>query len=160
VSESALLVARDGPIARLTLNRPAHRNALSRELLSALGRALRDCSASEDVRVAIIAGNGPAFSAGHDLRELRERTSQRAAELFRECAEVMIGIQELAIPVIALVHGMATAAGCQLVAACDLALASEEARFATPESTSGSSAPPPRSRWSARSVESGRSRCS
>jgi enoyl-CoA hydratase/carnithine racemase len=132
VSESALLVARDGPIARLTLNRPAHRNALSRELLSALGRALRDCSASEDVRVAIIAGNGPAFSAGHDLRELRERTSQRAAELFRECAEVMIGIQELAIPVIALVHGMATAAGCQLVAACDLALASEEARFATP----------------------------
>ena len=123
---------RDGPVARLTLNRPEQRNALSLELLSALNAALRDCSASAEVRVAVIAGNGPAFSAGHDLRELRECSSQRAAELFRQCSEVMLGIQELTIPVIARVHGMATAAGCQLVAACDLAIATEQARFATP----------------------------
>jgi enoyl-CoA hydratase/carnithine racemase len=132
VAEKPLRIERDGPVARLTLNRPDQRNALSHELLRALGAALRDCNASDDVRVAIIAGSGPAFSAGHDLRELRESSSQRIAELFRECSEVMLGIQDLSIPVIARVHGMATAAGCQLVASCDLAIAAESARFATP----------------------------
>lgn len=132
MAEKPLRIERDGPIARITLDRPEQRNALSQELLRALGAALRDCSASTDVRVAIVAGSGPAFSAGHDLRELRESSSQRTAELFRECSDVMLGIQDLAIPVIARVHGMATAAGCQLVAACDLAIAAENARFATP----------------------------
>jgi enoyl-CoA hydratase/carnithine racemase len=132
VAEKPLRIERDGPIARLTLDRPAQRNALSQELLHVLGDALRDCSASPEVHVVVIAGNGPAFSAGHDLRELRESSSQRTAELFRDCSDVMLGIQELDVPVIARVHGMATAAGCQLVAACDLAIAADTARFATP----------------------------
>jgi len=132
VPEAPLLFERAGPIARLTLNRPQQRNALSEELLRELAAALRDCSSRGDIRVAVIAGNGPVFSAGHDLRELGDASSKSIGEIFRACSDVMLGIQELAIPVIARVHGMATAAGCQLVAACDLAIASEGARFATP----------------------------
>lgn len=132
MSESILSVERDGPIARLTLNRPDQRNALSLELLRALGRAMKECSASKDVRVIVVGGRGTVFSAGHDLREVQSCSSAAAADLFRVCSDVMAGIQDLPVPVIARVHGMATAAGCQLVASCDLAIAAEEARFATP----------------------------
>jgi enoyl-CoA hydratase/carnithine racemase len=132
VSHDVLSVQRDGPIARLTLNRPDQRNALSCELLSALTRAMAEQSSSHEVRVIVVAGSGPVFSAGHDLRELQSSTAEEAADLFRLCSDVMAGIQDLPVPVIARVHGMATAAGCQLVAACDLAVAAEDARFATP----------------------------
>jgi enoyl-CoA hydratase/carnithine racemase len=132
VSSEVLSVERDGPIARLTLDRPEQRNALSRELLSALARAMAECGSSQDIRVIVVAGRGPAFSAGHDLRELSSCSPDAAARLFQACSDVMTGIQDLPVPVIARVHGMATAAGCQLVAACDLAIASEDARFATP----------------------------
>lgn len=122
---------RDG-VASLTLNRPASYNALSEALLSALQEGLDRVAADPDVRVVVLAARGRAFCAGHDLREMhgrRDREHYRA--LFQRCGRVMQTMRELPQPVIARVHGLATAAGCQLVAACDLAVASEEARFAT-----------------------------
>ena len=120
-------------VLRLTLNRPPARNALSvglmTEMLEALGRAAVD----PEIRVVAIAGAGPAFCAGHDLRELREDPGREAYQrVFALCSELMLAIVRLPKPVIAEVHGVATAAGCQLVATCDLAIAAEEARFATP----------------------------
>jgi enoyl-CoA hydratase/carnithine racemase len=120
-------------VLRLTLNRPEARNALSVELMTALREALGRAADDPHSRVVVIAGAGPAFCAGHDLRELRQdprrETHQRIFEL---CSELMLAIVRLPKPVIAEVHGVATAAGCQLVATCDLAAAAEEARFATP----------------------------
>lgn len=122
-----------GGIATLTLNRPAARNALSVALLEALEVALERISADPAVRILVIAANGPVFCAGHDLREMRANPSRAAYEsLFALCARVMTRIVRLRQPVIARVHGMATAAGCQFVASCDLAVAAEGARFATP----------------------------
>jgi enoyl-CoA hydratase/carnithine racemase len=120
------------PLLRLTLNRPRQRNALSRELLTALLGALDDLADDPAVRVIVIAGNGPAFSAGHDLNEIRASSPEAIGELFALCSQVMLRLQEVAQPVIARVHGVATAAGCQLVAACDLAVAADGATFATP----------------------------
>lgn len=122
---------RDG-ITTLTLNRPAARNALSTGLLEALERELGALAADPAARVVVLAGNGPAFSAGHDLRELRGLGEAGCATLFALCSRVMQRIVHLPSPVVARVHGMATAAGCQLVASCDLAIASTAARFATP----------------------------
>ncbi len=122
----------DGPVARVTLNRPRERNALSRALLDQLHAALETCAADPQLRVIILGGNGPAFSAGHDLREIRSAAPEFVDDLFASCARVMLELQEIPQPVIARVHGVATAAGCQLVAACDLAVASEAASFATP----------------------------
>ena len=128
-----LLEEHDRGVLRLTLNRPEARNALSAALMSALTEAL--CVAAEDpqVRVVIIAGAGPAFCAGHDLREIRRDQRRETYErIFAQCSELMLRIVRLPKPVIAEVHGVATAAGCQLVATCDLAVAAENARFATP----------------------------
>ncbi|MBV8336393.1 MAG: enoyl-CoA hydratase [Alphaproteobacteria bacterium] len=128
-----LLEENNRGVLRLTLNRPEARNALSAALMSALTEAL--CGAAEDpqVRVVIIAGAGPAFCAGHDLREIRSDQRRETYELiFAQCSELMLRIVRLPKPVIAEVHGVATAAGCQLVATCDLAVAAENARFATP----------------------------
>ena len=119
-------------IAHLTLDEPARRNALSRNMLAALRDALVQVAADRDVRVVIIDANGPAFSAGHDLRELAGASAEGATSLFALCTEVMEAIRALPQPVIAQVDGVATAAGCQLVATCDLAVASETATFATP----------------------------
>jgi enoyl-CoA hydratase/carnithine racemase len=120
-------------ILRLTLNRPAARNALSVGLMAALSRALGRAAANRQCRVVVIAGAGPAFCAGHDLRELRADPSRDAyRRVFAQCSELMLQIVRLPKPVIAEVHGVATAAGCQLVATCDLAVAAAEARFATP----------------------------
>jgi enoyl-CoA hydratase/carnithine racemase len=119
-------------IAILTLNHPEKRNALSREMLQELKRHLDSIAKNADVRVVIIRANGPVFSAGHDLRELVAGEKRDHEELFRICTEVMEGIRKLPQPVIAQVHGLATAAGCQLAATCDLAIASEGASFATP----------------------------
>ena len=123
---------RDG-VAWLTLNRPQARNALSRGLMTALEGALETVAADKAVKVVVIAGAGPAFCAGHDLREIRAEPGRAAYEaLFAQCSRLMTRIVRLPKPVIARVHGVATAAGCQLVASCDLAVAAETARFATP----------------------------
>jgi enoyl-CoA hydratase/carnithine racemase len=127
-----LLVAADGAAARITLNRPEKRNALSLELMGELIGALREASAQAAVRVVVIEGAGPAFSAGHDLSEMIGRDEAFYNELFGVCTAMMETIHELPQPVIAKVHGIATAAGCQLVAACDLAIAADGTRFATP----------------------------
>ena len=120
-------------IATLTLNRPAARNALSMELMQALDAELAAIADDPDVKVVIIAGNGPAFCAGHDLREVRATPTRDAYQaLFALCSRLMQRIVRLPKPVIAQVHGVATAAGCQLVASADLAVAAETARFATP----------------------------
>ncbi len=119
-------------IATLTLNHPEKRNALSRAMLQALRDQLTSLAADRQVRVVILRAAGPVFSAGHDLRELVGALPEDAASLFALCTDVMLGVQRLPQPVIAQVHGLATAAGCQLVASCDLAVAAEEASFATP----------------------------
>ena len=131
-STAALLVREDGPTARITLNRPEKRNALSLELMLELIAALRRVSASEAVRAIVIDANGPAFSSGHDLGEMVDRDVGFYQRLFDVCTELMETIHGLPQPVIAQVEGIATAAGCQLVAACDLAVAADDARFATP----------------------------
>lgn len=124
-------LVQDGGVARLTLNRPEKRNALSLELLEELQVALEEIAAS-DARVVVLEGAGPAFSAGHDLGEMSGRDEAFYERLFDICSVVMQRLHTLPQPVIAKVHGIATAAGCQLVASCDLAIAAEEARFATP----------------------------
>ena len=118
--------------AWITLNRPEKRNALSLELMEELIAALREVSARDSVRAIVIEGAGPAFSAGHDLSEMIDRDEAFFAHLFEVCTVLMETIHDLPQPVIAKVHRIATAAGCQLVAACDLAVAAQEARFGTP----------------------------
>jgi enoyl-CoA hydratase/carnithine racemase len=127
-----LLVTIDGPSVRITLNRPDRRNALSLELMNELIGALGEASALATTRVVVLEGAGPAFSAGHDLSEMIDRDETFYRELFEVCTAMMETVHELPQPVIAKVHGIATAAGCQLVAACDLAVASDDSRFATP----------------------------
>ncbi len=118
-------------IVTLTMNRPAQYNALSEAMLEALQKALDEIASDETARVVILAGAGKAFCAGHDLREMRASPSHDYYQaLFAQCAKVMLAIQRMPQPVIARVHGVATAAGCQLVAMCDLAVASEDVRFA------------------------------
>jgi enoyl-CoA hydratase/carnithine racemase len=119
-------------VAGLTLNRPDQYNALSRELLGALQVELDLIKDDPATRVVVITGQGRAFCAGHDLKEIaHERERGKLTELFGQCSKVMLSLSRLPQPVIALVDGIATAAGCQLVAACDLALATTNARFAT-----------------------------
>lgn len=125
-------VERAGEVVTLNLNRPAQRNALSRELMEDVTAALGALGADPEVRVVVLGGRGPAFSAGHDLSEMVGLGLAEYREIFDLCTRMMTAIHELPQPVIARVHGMATAAGCQLVAACDLVVASSEARFATP----------------------------
>ena len=120
-------------LTTLTLNRPGQFNSLSKEMLTALQGELDAIAASESVRVVVIAGAGKAFCAGHDLKEMRANHSKEFMQaLFKQCGELMLSITKMPQPVIAQVHGVATAAGCQLVATCDLAVAGESARFATP----------------------------
>src|SRR5713226_5240878 len=123
---------REGSIAWITMDRPERRNALSLEHLRELLECLRAVGDDRALRVAVVRANGPAFCAGHDLSEMIGRDGAFFHQLFATCAEVMQTIQSIPQPVIAEVHGIATAAGCQLVATCDLAIAAEEARFATP----------------------------
>jgi enoyl-CoA hydratase/carnithine racemase len=118
-------------VVTLTLNRPQAYNALSESLLGALQRELDSIAGDEAVRVVVLAAAGKAFCAGHDLREMRAEPSQEYYErLFAQCSRVMLSITRLPVPVIARVQGLATAAGCQLVAQCDLAVAASTARFA------------------------------
>jgi enoyl-CoA hydratase/carnithine racemase len=127
-----------GPIAVLTLNRPAARNSLSEAMIAGLHAELNRIRDDKAVRAVVIAANGPAFSAGHDMKELTARRADpdrgRAffAQMMNACSAMMQAIVHLPKPVVASVQGIATAAGCQLVASCDLAIASEAASFATP----------------------------
>jgi len=129
---NSLLVEFDAPVATITLNRPEKRNALSSELMTELLDAVKTVSRDRETRVIVLAANGPAFSAGHDLSELVDGDINSYRAVFDLCTELMTAIQSIPQPVIARVHRIATAAGCQLVATCDLAVASEEAGFATP----------------------------
>ncbi len=122
----------EGGVTTLTLNRPSQYNVLSSDMLDALQQALHDAAHDAGTRVVVLAGEGKAFCAGHDLREMQAHADpawQRA--LFEQCSRVMLTLAELPQPVIARVRGIATAAGCQLVAACDLAIAARSAKFAT-----------------------------
>jgi enoyl-CoA hydratase/carnithine racemase len=135
ITDASPLLLRDDRygIATLTLNRPRARNALSTAMMEALDAALAEIGADPDVGVVVIGGAGPAFCAGHDMRELRATPTKDAYDaVFALCCRVMRRIVGLPKPVIARVHGPASAAGCQLVATCDLAVAGESARFATP----------------------------
>lgn len=127
-----LLVETRGPIAQLTLNRPTKRNALSHSLLVALETALQRLAGDTTVRAVVLAAHGPVFCAGHDLGEMVGCSANEYHDLFARCVRVMLGLRRLPVPVVARVQGVATAAGCQLVAACDIAVAAEEATFATP----------------------------
>ncbi|MCJ2119889.1 enoyl-CoA hydratase [Methylobacterium sp. J-001] len=134
IADDSVLLRHDADgVATLTLNRPQARNALSMALMKALQDALDAIRKDPSVRVVILRGAGPAFCAGHDLKEMRADPSRAATEaVFRTCARLMLSITRLPQPVIAQVNGIATAAGCQLVATCDLAICAEDARFATP----------------------------
>jgi enoyl-CoA hydratase/carnithine racemase len=126
------LLVREGAIASITMNRPERRNALSLAMMTELIAALRAVAAQPQTRAVVLAGNGPAFSAGHDLREMTGRDLNAYRQIFDVCTQLMATVQEIPQPVIARVHGVATAAGCQLAATCDLAIAADEATFATP----------------------------
>ena len=130
MSRSHIRVSRDGVRSTITLAESARRNPLSFELMTEVTKALREVP--HDVKAVVIAAEGPAFSAGHDLSEMIDRPDSFYSDLFAVCTEMMETIQAIPTPVIARVHGVATAAGCQLVASCDLAVASTEAWFATP----------------------------
>jgi len=121
-----------GPFTHITMNRPERRNALSEAHMQELIEAFRAAGQRSATRVVILAGNGPAFSAGHDLREMLDRDIATYRRVFDRCVELMTTVQSIPQPVIAQVHGIATAAGCQLAATCDLVVASADARFATP----------------------------
>jgi enoyl-CoA hydratase/carnithine racemase len=127
-----ILVEADGPIARVTMNRPDKRNALSLAHMQELADCLRAIGEAREARVVVLSGNGPAFCAGHDLSEMIGRDPEAYRRIFDVCCELMETVQAIPQPVIGQVHGVATAAGCQLAATCDLVVASEEARFATP----------------------------
>ena len=137
-ADAVLQRANDGPVAMLMLNRPAARNSLSEALLGALGETLASIAKDERVRAVVLTANGPAFCAGHDLKELTSRRSDADGgrayfqAIMNTCSTMMQQIVALPQPVIAAVQGVASAAGCQLVASCDLAIASTKAGFATP----------------------------
>ena len=137
-TDNILTEDRVGSVARLTMNRPAARNSLSLEMIGRIHQAIIDLGASRDVHAIILAGNGPAYCAGHDLKELTNarQDSDKGLAFYKEtmgnCSRLMLSIGDCPKPVIAAVHGTATAAGCQLVASCDLAVAASDAQFATP----------------------------
>lgn len=131
-----LLLTGDGPITTITLNRADKRNALALNVMRELTRALRDVALSE-ARGVILAANGPVFSAGHNFADMAGATRDQTHELFLVCTEMMDTIQSIPQPVVARVHALATAGGCQLVASCDLAVAADTASFAIPGGKAG-----------------------
>jgi enoyl-CoA hydratase/carnithine racemase len=138
LNDKLLLREDRGPIAVLTLNRPEARNSLSVELIAALHGAIEELGGVDAIRAVVVTGAGTAFSSGHDLKEMTahrndpDRGRGFFAKTLAACSEMMLSVVRCPKPVIAAVNGIATAAGCQLVASCDLAVASEDARFATP----------------------------
>jgi enoyl-CoA hydratase/carnithine racemase len=131
-AQNQITIERDGEVAIVSMNRPERRNALSLQMMRELEDALAAIGDQRNVRAVILRGEGPAFSAGHDLRELLDREAETYRGIFDACVVLMERIATIPQPVIAEVAGVATAAGCQLVSACDLAVASTQATFATP----------------------------
>src|SRR3984893_7150378 len=132
MSYQHLLLSTEGQLAIITLNRPDRRNALSLDLMLELIDCLDEIGSTTNIRAVVLAPAGKVFSSGHDLSEMVGRTVNDYRRIFDVCTELMTKIQSIPQPVIVQVQGVATAAGCQLVATCDLAIASEEAAFATP----------------------------
>jgi enoyl-CoA hydratase/carnithine racemase len=132
-----ILVTTDAGLGTITMNRPDRRNALSEAHLTELLAAVRRLGDDPEIRAVILAAAGPVFSAGHDFGDMAERDLAGMQRLLRVCTDVMLGLQRIPQPVVASVQGLATAAGCQLVASCDLAVAVEEAQFATPGGRGG-----------------------
>ncbi len=130
--QGVLRIEMRGAALHLRLSDPTRRNVLGSDLLAALATRLGEVATAPSVRAVILSGDGAVFSAGHDLREIESGSPEESAALFQRCAELMMAIRNLPVPVIASVCGLATAAGCQLVAACDLAVAGDRARFQTP----------------------------
>jgi len=131
-----VLVDIDGPITTITLNRPEKRNALALDVMSELTEVMQDVGASDALGV-ILAANGPVFSAGHNFGDMAGASLEQAQQLFDVCTRMMDAVQQIPQPVVARVHALATAAGCQLVASCDLAVAAESAAFALPGGKGG-----------------------
>ncbi len=131
-AEDQVTVERRLPAAIVTLNLPDQRNPLSLALMSALSHELKVLAKDEEIRVVVIRGAGKIFSSGHNLREMTDRALEEQREIFEVCTEMMQTVQQIPQPVIAQVHGVAAAAGCQLVATCDLAVASDSTMFLTP----------------------------
>ncbi len=127
-----ILFNAEGKIGYITLNRPEKRNPLSLEMLQEITRLLIEIGREQKVHAVVVRGAGKVFSAGHDLREIAGGSPQEVLNVFQACGETMRSIRDIPQPVIAQVHGIATAGGCQLVAACDLAVAAEDALFSTP----------------------------
>lgn len=136
MSDSQVLVQRAGDYTTITMNRPERRNALSRSMLQALTAAVDETGASDALGI-VIAGNGPVFSSGHDFADVAGAGLESVRELLQTCTDLMALIQQVPQPVVARVHGLATAAGCQLVASCDLAVAVDSAGFAAPGGKGG-----------------------
>jgi enoyl-CoA hydratase/carnithine racemase len=136
MADDLVRIERTGPVARITLANPARRNALSRPMLDALTAAFETAGGS-DARGVVLAADGPVFSAGHDFGDIAGADLDAAADLFDRCTRMMLLVQEIPQPVVARVHALATAAGCQLVATCDLAVAAESAGFAIPGGKGG-----------------------
>lgn len=132
MSTPYVLVDRSGPIARVTLDRPDRRNPLSLQMMREATAAIRDLGDDPSCGVVVLTGSGPALSAGHEIGEMIDRTLEQEREIFDTCVELMESIQAIRQPVIAEVQGHAIAAGCQLVATCDLAVTVDSARFGTP----------------------------
>lgn len=132
MSTPYVLVERSGPVARVVLDRPERRNPLSLQMMREATAAIRELGADRSCGVVVITGSGPALSAGHEIGEMVERTLEQEREIFSTCVDLMESIQAIRQPVIAEVQGHAVAAGCQLVATCDLAVAVDSARFGTP----------------------------
>jgi enoyl-CoA hydratase/carnithine racemase len=132
-----VLIEVAGDLATVTLNRPDRRNALSEAMLRDLGAAMTRAAETPGVRAVVLAAAGPVFSAGHDFSDMIDRDLDGMRRLLGVCTEVMLGLARLPVPVVARVQGIATAAGCQLVASCDLAVAVDEASFATPGGRGG-----------------------
>ncbi|MFN3600775.1 MAG: enoyl-CoA hydratase [Dietzia sp.] len=132
MSTPYVLVERSGPIARVTLDRPERRNPLSMQMMREATAAIRELGDDPSCGVVVVTGSGPALSAGHEIGEMIDRTLDEEREVFDTCVELMESIQAIRQPVIAEVQGHAIAAGCQLVATCDLAVAVDTARFGTP----------------------------
>lgn len=160
VAEPPVLLSVEAGVARLTMNRPRQYNAISRGMLDAMLSALEGIARDRAIRAVVVAGNGPAFSGGHDLKEMMAcRTEEFIGGLFDACSRVMLAMAALPQPVVARVHGTATAAGCQLVAACDLAVATSDARFATSGINFGLFCATPGVPLSRNVARSARSRC-
>jgi enoyl-CoA hydratase/carnithine racemase len=136
MADAPVIIARNGDVATITMNRPERRNALSLDMLTALTSAFREVARSDALGV-VLAANGPVFSAGHDFRDVAGADHTSVRELLQTCTQLMDVIQEIPQPVVARVHALATAAGCQLVASCDLAVAAESAGFAAPGGKGG-----------------------